>query len=122
MATPNRYAEQRRAPRARVNFAARYVSSNLSLEGEVTDLSPEGLFFASDYLDDQGETAHVVVVLPTRSQPLRLRGEVRWVKDAPNAAGMGIRFVDLSLEDRELLQTIAQPDAASLGAAPRGEA
>lgn len=98
------------------------MSSNLSLEGEVTDLSPEGLFFASDYLDDQGETAQVVLQVPTRSQPLRLRGEVRWVKDAPDAAGMGIRFVDLSTEDREVLQTIAEPRLAPLTASPRGEA
>src|SRR3954471_10248999 len=103
----NRYADQRRVSRARVHFTARYSSPNLHLEGHVTDLSPDGLFFCSDFLDDQGETAHVVVDVPTRPRPLELRGEVRWVKDAPHAAGMGIRFVDVSLEARALRRSLA---------------
>ena len=81
----NRYADQRRASRTRVHFPARYVSSNLNLEGHVTDLSPDGLFFCSDFLDDQGETAQVQVMVPARNEPITLRGEVRWVKDPPHA-------------------------------------
>jgi hypothetical protein len=105
----NRYADQRRVSRARVHFPARYASPNLNLEGHVTDLSPDGLFFCSDFLDDQGETAHLVVEIPSRpSRPLELRGEVRWVKDLPNAGGMGIRLVDVSLEDRALLSSLAE--------------
>jgi uncharacterized protein (TIGR02266 family) len=120
----NRYADQRRVSRARVHFKARYSSPSLSLEGHVTDLSPDGLFFSSDFLDDQGESAQVVVDVPTRTRPLELRGEVRWVKDAPNGAGMGIRFVDVSLEDRALLRTLAGDPATFDGAerVPSGRA
>jgi hypothetical protein len=102
----NRYADQRRASRTRVHFPARFVSSNLNLEGHVTDLSPDGLFFCSDFLDDQGETAQVQVMVPARSEPITLRGEVRWVKDLPHAGGMGLRLVDVSLEDRALLTSL----------------
>jgi len=101
----NRY-DQRRFSRVRVHFSARYASPNLNLEGHVTDVSPDGLFFCSDYLDDQGEVARVWVDLPDRATPLELRGEVRWVNDSPHAGGMGIRFIDLSLEDRALLTSL----------------
>jgi hypothetical protein len=100
----NRY-DQRRASRVRVHFSARYASTNLNLEGHVTDVSPDGLFFCSDYLDDQGEVARVWVDVPDRA-PLELRGEVRWVNDAPHAGGMGIKFIDVSLEDRALLSSL----------------
>ena len=105
----NRY-DQRRASRVRVHFSARYASTNLNLEGHVTDVSPDGLFFCSDYLDDQGEVAKVWVDVPDRSAPLELRGEVRWVNDAPHAGGMGIKFIDVSLEDRALLSSLTPRD------------
>ncbi len=101
-------SDQRRSARARVHFAAKYVSSNLNLEGRVTDVSPEGLFFCSDYLDDQGEMARLWLDLPTLAAPVELRGEVRWVNDSAHAGGMGIRFVDLALEVRALLTALAE--------------
>jgi hypothetical protein len=111
----NRYADQRRAPRARVHLTARYVSPNLNLEGHVTDVSPDGLFFCSDFLDDQGETAHLLVDLPSRPEPLELRGEVRWVRDMPDAGGMGIRLLDVTLEIRALLRSLGTERAARAG-------
>ena len=107
----NRY-DQRRASRVRVHFSARYASTNLNLEGHVTDVSPDGLFFCSDYLDDQGEVARVWVDVPDREAPLELRGEVRWVNDAPHAGGMGIKFIDVSLEDRAVLSSLTGGAAA----------
>jgi uncharacterized protein (TIGR02266 family) len=90
-----------------VSLTAQYVSANLTLEGHITDVSPDGLFFSSDFLDDQGESARVVLVVPARNRPLELRGEVRWVRDQPDAGGMGIRLLDVSREDQELLSRIA---------------
>jgi uncharacterized protein (TIGR02266 family) len=116
----NRY-DQRRSSRVRVHFSARYASSNLHLDGHVTDLSPDGLFFCSDYLDDQGEMARVWVDVPSRQSPLELRGEVRWVNDSPHAGGMGIRFIDVSLEDRELLSTLGA-GLVNMDAVPTGNA
>jgi uncharacterized protein (TIGR02266 family) len=102
----NRYADQRRASRVRVHLPARYTSATVSLEGYVTDLSAEGLFFSSDYLDGKGEVARVSIQIPGRVRPLELRGEVRWVNDAPHASGMGIKLLDLTAEDRQLLVTL----------------
>lgn len=120
---PNRY-DQRRTSRVRVHFSARYASPNLNLEGHVTDVSPDGLFFCSDYLDDQGELARVWLDVPDRAAPLELRGEVRWVNDAPHAGGMGIKFIDVSLEDRALLTTLGNHAAVMVEArvTPSGNA
>ncbi len=107
-------AEQRRVTRLRVHLPARYVSSNLNLEGHVTDLSPEGLFFSSDFLDDQGEEACVWVEIPARGGFLELRGEVRWFNDAPHAGGMGIKLMDVSLEDRIVLSSIVATTGVDL--------
>lgn len=114
--TFSRSTDQRRVSRGRVRVTARYVSSALTLEGAVTDVSAEGLFFASEFLDAQGETAKVWLHLPTRAEPLELRGEVRWVNDAPLGAGMGIRLLDVSVEDRVLLASLPALLAATSGA------
>ena len=98
--------ELRRSARMKVEIAAKYVSDSLVVEGVVTDVSADGLFFCSDYLDGTGETVRVWLDIPWRSHPLELRGEVRWVNDTPNIGGMGIRFIDVSLEDRMVLSSL----------------
>jgi len=90
----------------KVELSAKYVSDSLVVEGVVTDVSADGLFFCSDYLDGTGETVQVWLDIPWRKGPLELRGEVRWVNDAPNVGGMGIRFIDVSLEDRLVLSSL----------------
>ena len=87
-------------------MSARYVSATLVLEGQVTDVSAEGMFFSSDYLDDEGEVARIWVDVPGRPMPLELRGEVRWVNDATLGGGMGIRLIDPPPEVRRLLERL----------------
>lgn len=121
--TFSRSADKRRVSRGRVSVTARYVSSNLTLEGSVTDVSAEGLFFSSEYLDSQGEMARLWVYLPTQAEPLELRGEVRWVNDSPMGAGMGIRLMDVSLAERVLLASLPNlPEATNVSAKPLGNA
>jgi hypothetical protein len=115
---PNRYGDQRRLLRRPVRLAARYVSSNLNLEGHVTDLGPEGLFFSSDYLDGPGEPASVWVDLPSGPGRIELRGEVRWVNDAAHAGGMGIRLFEISVEARILLSSLVASSAFDTESSP----
>jgi hypothetical protein len=103
----------RRAARAKVLVPARYVSEHLTIEGTVTDLSPDGVFFCSDYLDAKGEPVRISIEVPWRDRPLHLRGEVRWVSENPRTGGMGIRFMDVSFEDRVVLSSLG---VSSLGA------
>lgn len=120
--TTFRLFEQRRTARARVHFPARYASATMTLEGHVTDVSPDGMFFASDFLDALGEHARVWVTLPSRVDPIELRGEVRWVNDGAHSAGMGLRLVDVGWEERALLAQLATTGVASGAAAPSGNA
>ena len=98
--------ELRRSSRTRVRIVAKYSSDTLSAEGLVTDISPDGLFFSSDYLDSRGEPMRVWLEIPWRNRPLELRGEVRWVNDSPDSGGMGIRFIDVGMEDRMVLSSL----------------
>ena len=87
----------------KVQVPAHYVSEHLTIDGVVTDLSPDGVFFSSDYLDATGELVRVSIDVPWRSQPIQLRGEVRWVSETSRTGGMGIRFTDVGFEDRVVL-------------------
>jgi hypothetical protein len=106
----------------KVEIAAKYVSDSLVVEGVVTDVSADGLFFCSDYLDSTGETVRVWLDIPWRNRPLELRGEVRWVNDTSNVGGMGIKFIDVSLEDRMVLSSLGLSALASGSYANPGEA
>jgi len=118
----SRYIERprglRRSARMKVEIAARYVSESLVVEGVVTDVSADGLFFCSDYLDGTGETVRVWLDIPWRSNPLELRGEVRWVSETPDVGGMGIKFIDLSLEDRIVLSSLGLSSLSTGAGAP----
>jgi hypothetical protein len=107
----------------RVQISAKYVSDSLVIEGVVTDVSAEGLFFCSDYLDGTGEPVRVWLDIPWRNHPLELRGEVRWVNDTPDIGGMGIKFIDVSLEDRMVLSSLGlTAQAGGAYSTPSGEA
>jgi len=112
---PTSFETLRRGPRVRVSIPASYESSQLSVDGRVTDLSAEGLFLSTSYLDAQGEKARVQVRLP--EEALELRGEVRWVRETPLGAGMGIKLVDVSLDDRARLSALM----AGLGSDPAAD-
>ena len=115
--------ESRRSARSRVRIAGKYVSDSLVVDGVVTDVSADGLFFCSDYLDNTGESARLWLDIPWRNRPLELRGEVRWVNATPNTGGMGIRFIDVSLEDRMVLSSLGLYELADgANSAPTGEA
>ncbi len=98
--------EARRSARSKVRISGKYVSDSLVVDGVVTDVSADGLFFCSDFLDNTGETARLWLDIPWRNRPLELRGEVRWVNDTPSTGGMGIKLLDVSLEDRMVLSSL----------------
>jgi hypothetical protein len=112
--------DARRSARSKVRITARYVSDNLVADGVVTDISADGLFFCSDYLDGTGEPARLWLEIPWRNRPLELRGEVRWVSDTPRTGGMGIRFIDVALEDRMVLSSLGLADLVDSAYSPPG--
>lgn len=92
--------EQRRAPRIPVDLPARYRSTNISLDGRAGNLSQDGMFFVSPYLDDAIEEVSVEIDLPDSEHPLTLAGQVCWVDDGPLHSGMGIRFTNVPMTAR----------------------
>lgn len=88
----NSESERRNASRVEVRIPARYSSSAISLSGEVENLSSQGLFLRSQYLDEEGARVELTVMLPGEEAPVQLNGEVVRVVETPTASGMGIRF------------------------------
>jgi len=87
--------EKRRAHRVRVNLPARYRSQSVSLDGRISNLSCDGLFLRSEYLDSTGTRVALDIELPGTEIPLRLQGDVVRTDESPLACGMGIRFYDV---------------------------
>jgi hypothetical protein len=94
-------SENRRTPRIPVDLPARYRSEAVSLDGRAGDISQDGMFFMSAFLYDATHAeVNVELDLPDSDVPLRLAGEVRWIDDAPLHAGMGIRFVNVTINEK----------------------
>ncbi len=78
----------------------------MTLEGWAKNLSRNGLFLRSDYLDHEGVRAEIEVRVPGNEEPLRLAGRVVRVDTSPTTAGMGIRFADLAVPVRTALANL----------------
>jgi len=97
--------ERRKEPRQPVEFPVLYASDSLSFEGEARDLSPGGIFVASELLDHEG-TQCLVTMLPDGAPPLAAEGLVCHVITAEIGSGgrppgMGIRFTRLDSETQQ---------------------
>src|SRR5262245_26982577 len=114
--------ERRQLSRARVQLPARYSSANLTLDGQVSDVSPDGLFFAADFLDEVGESASIAMHVPSRPTPLQLKGQVCRVSDAAHGSGMGIRLIAVTLPDRLILAGLQDEALQASDPADRGNA
>jgi uncharacterized protein (TIGR02266 family) len=70
-----------------------------------------GLFVATDRLRRVGERVELTFTLPGSALPLSVESEVRWIRPAPppdragREAGMGVRFVGLPHEARDVIET-----------------
>jgi uncharacterized protein (TIGR02266 family) len=100
--------EQRRSPRVDVDvdFRARESTGGGSLLFRAADLSLGGAFLRSSLLLEEGETLALEFRLPGSHRLLRATARVAWVRRFPEAtqpAGMGMEFLSMSAEDREVL-------------------
>ena len=95
--------ERRAAHRFPVQLPAYYSSDDVAMAGLVSNLSRSGAFLRSDYLDRKGSQVTLVLALADGHPQLTVSGTVARVDEGPDAAGMGIRFTDLSATTRLLL-------------------
>jgi type IV pilus assembly protein PilZ len=104
---PNR-SEPRFSVELQVNISS---DSNLYV-GFTENLSNAGIFVATHVLRPIGSSVEVNVRFPGRQQPVRCRGEVRWIREhsANRDAwpGMGIRFDQVDDDDKATLSEFLQ--------------
>src|SRR4029077_6842943 len=110
--------ERRREARAPIELKVEYKRLNTFFYDYTKNISKGGTFIKTEKPLDVGTIFLFKLMLPSQSAPLALRGGVRWgVKDgAPlppqgpegHEAGMGIKFVYDSAEQREALEQIVE--------------
>jgi type IV pilus assembly protein PilZ len=99
--------ERRSYDRFDVEWAVDCVAEDTFLYASIANISRVGIFVKTTDPLAVG-TRLVMSFEPPGYEPFKLQGEVAWINrlrpdgDNPNP-GMGVRFVDLKLEDRERL-------------------
>lgn len=87
--------ERRGAHRIQVNLAARHGSEGTTLVGWVANVSRNGMFLRSQYVDERGAEVQVSFALPGDRQPVAVTGTVVRVHESSLCPGMAIRFVEV---------------------------
>ena len=101
--------ERRRFERVLVDLEVDYCHEDTYLFAYIRDISATGLFVRTNSPEEPGTRLNVRFTPRPHGPPLELEAEVIWVNPyRPGRSdsihpGMGIRFVDLSPEDRERL-------------------
>jgi len=101
----NELRKETRIPKTlRITYSTR--SGNVGVV--ISNLSVGGLFIKTNDPLNKGEQTDLVIFLPDRKKKLEVSGRVVWASreeretpDGKLAAGMGVKFLDLSYEDIE---------------------
>lgn len=102
--------EQRVHARARVRLAVTVASGSNFYVGQTENLSEGGVFVATLFAQPVGARVELAVHLDDGRGPLRIEGEVRWVRAAEPGVtgGMGVRFRELPAEDLERIRAFTR--------------
>ena len=106
----NSRCERRSSTRFEVTWSVDCETEETFLYAAIANISELGIFVRTTDPLSMGTQLTLRFVPPDASEPFVLKGTVQWVNllrprhDNPNP-GMGIRFVDLTLDDRERLVT-----------------
>jgi len=96
--------EKRSHPRARVELRVDYKRVNSFLADYTKNISRGGTFIGTDKPLPIGTRLRFRISVPDVAVPINLTGEVAWIAPAGDEPGMGIRFVDLEGEAREVFE------------------
>jgi uncharacterized protein (TIGR02266 family) len=105
-------------PRELRRHARRPVEINITLESESQlytgfseNFSDGGVFVATHMLRPVGARLEVTFTIPGLASPIRVDGEVRWVREVSDTsdlpAGMGLKFGSLRPEEAEAVRRFA---------------
>ncbi len=102
-------SDRRAAPRVLVDFEVDYASEDNYLFAYITDISETGIFVRTTTPEEPGTHLNLRFRLDDASPQIEVEGKVIWVNPyRPGSAdnlhpGMGIRFVELEDDLRDLL-------------------
>ncbi len=96
-------------PRAPLSFSLAFRDRKSLVKATSADISGLGVFIKTEKPLEEGSHFNLKMLLPGQSEPLRLGCEVVWRRtrtgDAEAAPlGMGVKFIQMTAEDRRLLE------------------
>lgn len=101
---------KRVAPRFRAQLEVRYKTAGAFIQEYTENISMGGLFVRTEQPLNVGDLVKLTVFLPGADRQLIVEGSVahreapRFLADADGAvSGMGVEFIELSMEDRQAL-------------------
>ena len=110
--------DRRREARAPIELKVEYKRLNTFFYDYTKNISKGGTFIKTERPLDVGTIFLFKLILPAQAEPLELRGEVRWVVKegeplppqvaAGHEAGMGIKFVYDSADQRKGLELVVE--------------
>jgi hypothetical protein len=99
---------RRGAFRVGVRLRGLYVSGTMTLEGEVSDLSRSGAFFACDLLDSVGTACDLLIIPDSDGEVIRFACEVARVASEIRT-GLGLRFLHMTPAAESWLVNASEP-------------
>jgi uncharacterized protein (TIGR02266 family) len=93
--------ERRIYPRAEIRWPVTIESAQGTIEAKLRNLGIGGAYIHCEETPDPGERISLTI-RPPESSPLKVTAEVIWAGKVL-ALGMGVRFVEMSDEDRQFI-------------------
>ena len=99
----------RGGPRVKIKWPVTVTTAEGSMDGVTLDLGPDGAFVSCAKPARLNEVIDIIINAP--DQPIEARAEVIWSNkygpdDEINPRGMGVRFLNISEEDRQFIAKI----------------
>ena len=95
--------DRRVFPRIEVNAYVDYTGSEVLLFHKIENISLGGISIQASKVEPVGSLVDLVINFPDLDKSIQVKGEVVWASEEP-PLDMGIRYVDLSSEDKEVLK------------------
>lgn len=108
--------ERRTYFRVPTHLKVRFASGDELRSAWLHDLSPGGLFLATDAALEPGSRLVLRIEPDSEREPIELRGTVAWARpeaEGDRPAGMGVRFDELAIQDRHAVLRLLRDETAT---------
>ena len=90
-----------------------YQDRESFIDAYTENVSEGGLFITTENPLEHGERFLLKLELPDVSEPMQIKCEVAWTRkqgeDAEHPLGMGVKFVEITEEDKQALKKYLNP-------------